>query len=87
MTTPLAPSLLLPVGNHFFSPEALQKAAAEAMAEHPDAKRVFKGTVDSNGVNTVLVMKSADGHSTISTSFSHDWTGDSKFGAAGSFAW
>lgn len=84
MTT--TPSVLVPVGNHFFSPESLQKAAAEAIAEHPNDKRVFKGAVDSNGINTVLVIGSQDGRKKFSTSFSHDWQGDNRFGASGSFA-
>lgn len=85
MTT--TPSVLVPIGNHFFSPESLQKAASEAIAEHPDAQRVFKGTVDANGVNTVLVIGTKDGHAKVSAAFSHDWTGNSAFGASGSFAW
>ena len=74
------------VGSHLFSMDALQKAAAEAIAEHPDATRVLKGTVDANGINTVLVIGSKDGKVKISTAFSHDWQGNNTFGASGSIA-
>ena len=80
-------NLLLPVGGHLFTPEALQKAAAEAMADHPGAERVLKGTVDANGISTVLVIGAKDGHVKVSTAFSHDWQGHNMFGASGSIAW
>lgn len=81
------PSLLIPVGTHLFSAEALAKAAAEAQAEHPEAKRIFKGSVDEKGISTVLVFGSDDGRMKVSTAFSHGWQGDNTFGASGSFAW
>lgn len=74
------------VGTHLFSVDALKKAAAEAIAEHPDAERVLKGTVDANGISTVLVIGSKDGRVKVSTAFSHDWQGNNTFGASGSIA-
>lgn len=80
-------NLLIPVGTHLFSADALAKLAAEASAEHPTAKRIFKGGIDDKGVSTVLVFGSESGRLKLSTGFSHDWQGDNKFGASGSFAW
>ena len=80
-------TLLIPVGSHLFTPDALQKAAADAMTDHPGATRVLKGTVDANGINTVLVLGSRDGQWKVSTAFSHDWAGNNTFGVAGSVAW
>ena len=69
-----------------FSPDALKKAAAEAVADHPGANRVLKGTVDANGINTVLVIGAKDGNVKVSAAFSHDWQGQNTFGASGSIA-
>lgn len=80
-------SLLIPVGTHLFSGAALEKAAAEAQAAHPEAKRIFKGAVDDKGISTVLVFGSDDGRRKLSAAYAHDWQGDNTFGASGSFAW
>lgn len=74
------------VGSHLFSIDALQKAAAEAVADHPDSEHILKGTVDANGISTVLVVSSKSGNVKVSTAFSRDWQGNTMFGASGSFA-
>ncbi len=81
------PDLILPIGNHFFTAEALQKAVASAVADHPGKLNVLKGTVDQSGANVVLVLGAADNRWTIQTAIQHDWTGDTRFGAGGSIAW
>lgn len=84
------PDLLIPVGlgsNHFFTPDALQKAVASAEADHPGKSNILKGTVDSNGAQVVLVMASQDGKWKLQTAFSKDWQGHSSLGASGSIAW
>ena len=80
-------SLLLPIGNHFFTPAALEAAVAAAEAEHPGKANVLKGTVDSNGVSVVLALGSKDGTWKVHTAFSHDPTNGNTFGAGGSIAW
>ena len=79
--------LLLPVGNHFFTPEALKAAVDAAEADHPGKNNVLKGTVDSNGANVVLGLASQDGRWKVQTAFAHDWTGSNTVGASGSVAW
>lgn len=79
--------VLLPIGGHLFSVDALKRAAADAAAEHPGKNNVLKGTVDADGANVVLAMKSEDGHWTMQAAFSHDWQGKNTFGVGGSYAW
>ncbi len=79
--------LLIPIGAHFFTPDALQKVVATAEADHPGKANVLAGTVDSTGASVVLAMGSADGNWKIRTAFSHDWQNGNTFGATGSIAW
>jgi hypothetical protein len=79
--------LLIPIGAHFFTPEALQKVVAAAEADHPGKANVLAGTVDSSGASVVLALGAADGRWMVKTAFSHDWSGNSTFGAGGSVAW
>ena len=82
------PDLLLPVGPHFFTPDALQAAATAAVANLPAGHtNVVTGAVDSNGAKVILVLGSKDGAWKVQTAFAHDWTGNNTFGAAGSYSW
>lgn len=86
----MAPNAIsLPVGGHFFTPEALQKAVTEATANlPPDKKNVLIGTVDASGAKVALVMKSQDNAWQIRTAFAHDWaTGDNSLGASVVHTW
>lgn len=87
MTDTVKPAILVPLGTHFFSPEALQKAAAEAQADHPGKTKVLKGAVDSNGQQVVLALGNKEGTWKFSTAFSHDNASGFGLGAAGSVAW
>jgi len=79
--------LLIPIGAHFFTPEALQKVVAAAEADHPGKANVLAGTVDSSGASVVLALGAQDGAWRVRTAFSHDWAGGNTFGAGGSVAW
>lgn len=79
--------LLIPVANHFFTPEALKTAVDKALADHPGKANVLKGTVDSTGAQVVLALSGAGGNWTIQTAFGKNWDGSVAFGASGSIAW
>ena len=79
--------LLIPIGAHFFTPEALQKVVAAAEADHPGKANVLAGTVDSSGAGVVLALGAADGRWTVKTAFAHDWSTGNTFGVTGSIAW
>ncbi len=82
------PSLLLPVGSHFFTAEALQRAVADAAQKHPGKANVLTAQVDSAGVKTVLMLGSADGNWKVYGAFTHDWAaGGNTFAGGGSVAW
>lgn len=82
------PQVLVPIGNHFFTPDALQKAVGAAVAAEANGHtNAIAGTVDSNGANVALVMTSKDGNWQVKTAFAHDWTGNNSFGATGSYSW
>ena len=82
------PDLLLPVGPHFFTPDALRTAVNAATLDLPAGHtNVLAGTVDSLGAKVVLVVGSKDGAWRIQSAFAHDWTGHNTFGAAGSYSW
>ena len=77
-------NLLVPVGNHFFTPEALQAAAAKALKDLPDGHTsAITGGVDSKGVETAIAFNSKDGHFTATAAWQHDWSGNDTFGALG----
>lgn len=84
--------ILVPLGDHFFSPDALKKAVESALEEHPGKQNILKGTVDNAGVSVVLGMQGIAGPDgqvewKLQTAFAHDWTKGNMFGAAGSVAW
>jgi len=79
--------LLIPIGAHFFTPEALRKVVAAAEIDHPGKANVLAGTVDSNGTQVVLGLGAADGSWKVAAAFAHEWQGSNTFGATGSIAW
>ena len=84
------PAILLPVGSHFFTAEALQKAVAEAAVKHPGKANVLTAQVDASGVKTVLMLGSTPKDSTawkVYGAFTHDWTNGNTFAGGGSVAW
>ena len=81
------PTILIPVANHFFSPDALKSAVADAIKDHPGKNNVLKGTVDSTGAQVVLGLSGVNGNWTVQTAFKKDWQGSYSFGASGSVAW
>ncbi len=81
------PDLLLPIGNHYFSAEALQKIVASIEAEHPGKANVLAATVDSSGAQVVLALGATDGAWKINAAFAHQWSSGNTFGGGGSIAW
>lgn len=84
-------NLLLPIGSHFFSPEALKKAVEEAAAKHPGKTNVLLAQVDAAGIKTVLMLGNDPLNKTqwkVYGAFSHDWaTNGNTFAGGGSVAW
>ena len=83
-----SPHLLIPVGSHFFTPDALQSAVKAATdAENNGHTNALAGTVDSSGTKVALILGSKDGNWKLQTAFAHDWDGANSFGAKGSYSW
>ena len=82
-------SALVPVGSHFFTPEALAKASANASALHPGKSNVLSAQLDSNGFKTVLVLgRERPGLSWKAVAaFTHDHDSGNTFAAGGSVGW
>ena len=74
------PGLSIPLGPHFFTPQALQTAIDAATKDMPaTAKGAFVGTVDQSGAKVALVIRNDNGW-TIEGALAHDWNGDTQIG-------
>jgi hypothetical protein len=84
------PELLLPVGSHFFTADALKKAVDEAAIKFPGKRNVLSAQVDASGIKTVLMLGSAasdDKQWKVYGAFTHDWANGNTFAGGGSVAW
>lgn len=75
------PSVLVPVGTHLFTPDALQKAldaAIPAAALQPGQHGAAVAAVDSTGAKVAMIFTTRDEHWRIRAAYSHDWAGDDK---------
>lgn len=72
--------ITIPLGPHFFTPEALQKAFDATEKElKPGAKGAAVATVDVNGARVGVVFHNDNGWQ-AQFAFSHEWSGDSQIG-------
>lgn len=79
----MAGDVLVPVGSHFFTAQALQKALDETLPKLPDGKTIaLAGALDNEGVKVAVVFQreSAEFNWTAKAAFEHEWTGDDKIG-------
>jgi hypothetical protein len=79
-------NVLVPLGQHLFTPAQLDALAARALAEIPDDKHgglVFD--VDANGAQVAVVLQRHAGPFAIKfvTAFTHTLEGDNTVGASG----
>lgn len=73
--------VLVPVGNHLFSPSALQSALDKAIPHAnlaPGQQGAAVATVDSEGLKVALIFTSKDDHWRVRGAYERDWAGQSK---------
>lgn len=69
----------VPIGTHFFTPDALQKALDKAVpsADLSDGHHgAAVATLDAEGAKVALIFTSRDDHWRIRTAYAWDWTGE-----------
>lgn len=82
------PELMIPVGPHLFTPDALKTASLTALRDLPEGHTsAIVGAVDSTGAQASIVFNSKDGHWQAVAAFHHDWTGDNRYGGSGRYSW
>lgn len=75
------PDVLVPVSNHLFSPDALQKALDKAIPKMdlaPGQQGGAVAAIDSEGVKVALMFTSKDSHWRVRGAYERDWTGEQK---------
>lgn len=75
------PGILVPVGSHFFTPDALQMALNKAIPQSelgPGHHGAATAAVDADGVKVAVIFTSNDDHWRVRTAYTHDWSGDQK---------
>lgn len=75
------PQVLVPINNHMFSPDALQKALDKAIPKmdlQPGQQGGAIAAIDSEGIKVALVFTSKDSHWRVRGAFERDWSGDHR---------
>jgi hypothetical protein len=82
MTSPL-----VPVSGHLFTPEQLQRVLDQTLPQLPPDKTIAIGFgVDNIGTRVALVFqRSTTSHWKASAAVAHEWSGETKVGAAVTF--
>jgi len=73
--------ILVPVSNHLFSPDALQKALDKAIPKmdlQPGQQGGAIAAIDSEGLTVALVFTSKDSHWRVRGAYERDWSGDNR---------
>jgi len=80
---------MIALNGHPFQPAALQQYVDQATAQRdPDKAHVVVAAVDNNGVRVALIFahKTEEGNLRFELALAHDWSGDTIFGARGSYS-
>lgn len=81
--------ILVPLGKHLFSADALNKIAADAIGKiPPDKTSAIVGGVDADGAKVALVLTKHGERADVKfvTALEHDWAGGNSLGVSGVFA-
>lgn len=73
------PEIRVPVGTHFFTPEALQKSLDAAIKQSdlgPNNHGGAVAAVDAEGVKVAVLFTSKDDHWRVRGAYTHDWGGN-----------
>lgn len=79
---------MISLSGHPFTPAALQQYVDQAATQiAPGKVGVVTAAVDTNGVKVVLLWRpERDGNLSFQAAWAHDWSGDNRFGASGSYS-
>jgi hypothetical protein len=75
------PEVLVPVGRHLFSPDALQAALDKAIPQtalEPGQHGAAAAAIDAEGVKVAVIFTSKDDHWRVRGAYEHDWFGGEK---------
>lgn len=82
------PGFTVPIGDHLFTPEALQKVLTDTIPTIPEGKtHAAAAAIDANGARVGLIIGTKDGHWQAKTAFEHDWSGDNKVTGSVLYSW
>ncbi len=77
-------TVLIPVGTHFFTPAALEKALANVPLDlGPNRHGAAVATVDNEGAKVALIYTSTSGNIRLRTAYSYDWSGEKPLHTVG----
>lgn len=74
----MSESILVPVGTHLFSPDALQSALDRAIPQaslEPGQHGAAAAAVDAEGVKVAVIFTSHDDHWRVRGAYARDWSG------------
>lgn len=80
------PDVLVPVGRHLFSPEALAKQLERVPIDETHEGGAVAG-IDSDGVHVALLYTTHDGHLRVRAAYARDWTGNETVAGDVLFRW
>lgn len=78
----------IPIGNHLFTPDQLQKVLTETIPKVPPGhSSAVAAAVDASGAKVGLIIGSSDGHWQAKAALEHDWGGDNKVAGSVLYSW